>query len=116
MIKSALSLTAAALLLNCISAADAVARPDWCGEQGSLNAAERTICNTRSLWALDEQLNTSYPSAMNVVGPQQRPRLQSSQREWLKARNGCGGSTGCLTTVYNDRIQSLEGIIRRGGM
>ena len=114
--KPALAFATAALLMSCIVGTDAQARPSWRGEQASLNAAEDTICSTRSLWGLDDQLNNSYQSALDVVSARDRSRLQSSQRDWLRARNGCGASVGCLRTVYGDRIRSLDAIVNRGGM
>lgn len=81
--------------------------PEWCDEQGSKNAAERTICATRSLWVLDDNLNVAYEEALQRGNQAQ---LQSSQRDWIRvSRNGCGADVACLTAVYNRRIHVLEG-------
>jgi uncharacterized protein YecT (DUF1311 family) len=90
--------------------------PEWCDEQGSKNAAERTICATRELWVLDDVLNVTYQETLAVIGGQ-KSQLVSSQVNWLRnTRNGCGASVGCLTNAYNTRIETLEDIKRRRHM
>jgi len=113
----ALASVAGAMLFGSVGGAFALGNhPEWCDEQGSKNAAERTICATRSLWLLDDVLNNAYQEAEKKIGGQ-RQQLVSSQVNWLKVtRNGCGANVGCLTNVYNSRISTLEDIARRGRM
>jgi uncharacterized protein len=108
--RAILLLAAGAVLLGSSPAAWALGNhPDWCDEQGSKVAAERTICATKSLWMLDDNLNVAYEDALGRVGGR-RGQVQSAQREWVRVtRNGCGGDVACLTAVYNRRIRVLEG-------
>jgi uncharacterized protein len=96
--------------------ARAQGRPAWCGSQASMNLAERTICETRSLWDLDDQLNIIYRGALHSVGAE-RARLQRSQQDWVRVtRNGCNGDDICLTDVYERRIDVVRRIDNRGHM
>ena len=118
MIRSAvvLALAVSALSLGPGVSAWAQNHPSWCDEQASLNAAERAVCGSRSLWLLDDVLNNAYQSASRAVGGQ-RAELVQSQRDWVRvARNGCGPDIQCLTAVYERRIEVLEAIARRGAM
>jgi uncharacterized protein len=115
--KLKLFLATGALLVGSIGAASALGNhPDWCDEQSSKNGAERTICATKSLWILDDELNNAYQTAEGSIGGQ-KSQLVSSQRNWLSVtRNGCGASVGCLTSAYRSRIRTLEDIASRGRM
>ena len=108
--RALLLLAAGAVLLGSSPAARAMGNhPDWCEDQGSKVAAERTICATKSLWMLDDNLNVAYEDALGRAGGR-RGQVQSAQREWIRVtRNGCGGDFACLTAVYNRRIRVLEG-------
>ena len=102
-----LALTAGALLLGAAAPTWAQSRPSWCGEQGNLNPAERTVCTNRTLWALDANLNTAYQTALRKAG-RQRAQLVQDQARWLRGkRNGCGANAPCLMGVYSDRIVTL---------
>jgi uncharacterized protein len=103
-------------LLTFATQAQAQGRPSWCASQRSPNAAERTICATRSLWDLDYQLNIIYQSALESVGAQ-RARLQRSQADWVRVtRNGCNDDDGCLKDVYERRIAIVRSIDNRGSI
>jgi uncharacterized protein len=108
--RTVLLLLAGAVLLGSSPAAWAMGNhPDWCEDQGSKVPAERTICATKSLWVLDDNLNVAYEDALGRVG-RRRGQVQSAQRDWIRVtRNGCGGDVACLTAVYNRRIHVLEG-------
>jgi uncharacterized protein len=81
-----------------------------------LNAAERTVCNTQSLWPLDEQLNLIFESALKSVG-KERARLEKSQADWVRVtRNGCNGDDICLQDVYQRRIDIVRSIDNRGSI
>jgi uncharacterized protein len=102
-----LALTAGAFLLGPTAPTWAQSRPSWCGSQGSLNPAERTVCATRNLWGLDANLNTAYQTALRKAG-RQRAQLVNDQASWLRGtRNGCGANASCLSGVYSDRIVTL---------
>jgi hypothetical protein len=53
--KPVLVVATTALFFGSAAGAQARGRPSWCASQGSLNLAERTICETRKLWDLDYQ-------------------------------------------------------------
>jgi uncharacterized protein len=113
--RLALVLASSALFFGSAVAAQAQNHPEWCDEQRSKNAAERTICGDRALWALDDVLNVSYQEARQAIGTSFRVRLQNSQRDWIvNVRNACGGSIGCLTNAYGARTAVLERIARTG--
>jgi uncharacterized protein len=104
-------------LLGLTAGAAAQNHPGWCDEQASLNAAERAVCRTRSLWVLDDVLNGAYQRALRAVGSGQAGELRRSQQDWVRvARNGCGPDVVCLTAVYERRIEVLEAIARRGSL
>jgi uncharacterized protein len=89
--------------------------PNWCGNQGSKNAAERTICATQSLWYLDDTLNLSYAFAYDRLNAEQKRILQASQVSWLHGtRNACGGNADCLARVMQSRMDTLDDINTRG--
>jgi uncharacterized protein len=95
--------------------ASAQVRPDWCGEQSRKNDAEWTICNTRALWDLEDNLNNSYRVAMRELPPSQQGILKSSQSSWLtETRDVCGSDVACLRAAYRGRINTLQDVASRG--
>jgi uncharacterized protein len=114
--KHILALAVTACLFGSAVGAQAQGLPSWCNSQESTNLSERTICATRALWTLDDQLNILYESALGSVGAE-RPRLQQSQRDWVRVtRNGCNSDDTCLADVYGRRIDVLRRIDNRGHM
>ncbi len=105
---------AGAILATSITPASAQERPDWCSEQSRKNDAEWTICSTRSLWDLEDQLNASYRVAMRELPPSQHAILTSSQSDWLReTRNACGSDVACLRGAYRGRITTLQDVASR---
>ena len=108
-------LVAGTILLGAATA-QAQSRPSWCRSQASFNLAEQTICETRRLWDLDEQVNLIYEGALKSVGGE-RARLVRSQQDWVRVtRNGCNADDSCLEDVYLRRIDVLRRIDNRGHM
>ena len=102
------------IFLGSAAAAQAQGRPSWCSSQASFNLSERTICETRRLWDLDDQVNIIYEGALKSVGGE-RARLQRSQQDWVRVtRNGCNADDSCLEDVYMRRIDVLRRIDNRG--
>jgi uncharacterized protein len=90
-------------------------QPPWCSEGGSKNAAERTICATRSLWNLDDTLNLSYAFAKDRLPAAEKRILESSQLNWLRGtRDACGSDVGCLAEAMRSRSATLDDINNRG--
>lgn len=114
--KLILVLATSTLFFGSWAEAQAQGRPSWCASQGSLNVAERTICESQKLWNLDYQLNIIYQGALNSVGAE-KARLQNSQQDWVRVtRNGCNSDDTCLEDVYDRRISVLRRIDNRGHM
>jgi uncharacterized protein len=104
-----------AILATWVAPASAQVRPDWCNEQNSKNDAEWTICSTRALWDLEDNLNNSYRVAMRELPPSQQGILKSSQGDWLReTRNACGSDVACLRGAYRGRINTLQDVASRG--
>lgn len=78
--------------------------PRWCHDAG--NRSEDRICDSRTLSALDRQLNRVYHRAM-ATGDNPR-RIRAQQRAWLSARDRCRGRRGCLESMYRQRISELR--------
>jgi hypothetical protein len=78
--------------------------------------AEKLICASAELSALDDQLNAGYQATLAAI--QDRRSLQSAQRKWLKeVRNGCSNEQCAadamrarLTALYKQRL-AAEGVI-----
>jgi uncharacterized protein len=104
-----------AILAASVAPASAQERPDWCSEQSRKNDAEWTVCQTRSLWGLEEVLNSSYQAARDALPPSQQRLLMSGQANWLReTRNPCGKDVACLRDAYDRRTSTLQDIARSG--
>ncbi|HLH88059.1 MAG TPA: lysozyme inhibitor LprI family protein [Xanthobacteraceae bacterium] len=104
-----------AILATSVAPASAQERPDWCNEQSRKNDAEWTICQNRSLWDLEDNLNNSYRVAMRELPPSQQGILRSSQADWLRGtRDDCGSDVACLRQAYRSRINTLQDVASRG--
>jgi uncharacterized protein len=77
------------------------AGPGWCSE-GSLNAAEQTICANRDLSQMDLYMADLYAQVRHFPG------IVSEQQAWLSARNACYAEYPCLYAAYADRIEDLQ--------
>ncbi|TBX28982.1 lysozyme inhibitor LprI family protein [Nioella sediminis] len=75
--------------------------PGWCSE-GSLNAAERTICSYPDLGQMDLYMAELYAQVRHYPG------IVSEQQGWLSGRNACHSDYPCLYAAYSDRIQELQ--------
>ena len=84
-------------------------RPSWClGE--TLRADERTICDTRSLWPLEAELNRRYDAAqLNVRKDADKfDTLVLTEGAWLtRVRAPCETDVSCLDRRYRSRIKAL---------
>ncbi len=83
-----------------------------CMNSSELNAAERRVCYSYSLSALDERLDSWYRRAL------ERARyfddtlwVRADQRVWLRKRNACGAKYWCLRRVYKKRIRKLKNYV-----
>jgi uncharacterized protein len=95
-------LSVSALLL--ISLSSQAASFD-CAKAASVT--EKTICADGALSKLDSDLSIAWKNALDVsVDP---TALNSTQSQWLKLRNSCGGDSQCLSARYNARLTALAG-------
>jgi peptidoglycan hydrolase-like protein with peptidoglycan-binding domain len=65
-------------------------------------AAERAICASSPLAALDRDLARAYSTS--VASGATTP---GAQRQWIARRNGCGGNSDCIAAAYQDRLSQL---------
>jgi len=78
----------------------------------SLNPAERRICETPALGALDERLDSWYLRALVRAGYfDQTEEVRSEQRAWLESRDACGTSRWCIRRHYRERIEALKNYV-----
>ena len=92
---------------NQYSGSGGARQPYWCNQQGNHNSAEAAVCDTPSLWSLDNALRTAYDRARSD-SPVHAGGVRDSQRGWLQFRNQCGYDVNCLTGRYQQRIGWLE--------
>ncbi len=80
-----------------------------CMETQMLNAAERRICRSRTLGALDERLDSWYRRAQERASYfDQTKEIRNEQLQWLRERNSCGASYWCLRKKYKQRLRELR--------
>ena len=75
---------------------------------GRLTVTEAVICANAQLSNLDSRMASAYFRATGASSPALRKRLQRDQAGWLRYRNGCGGSVGCLQSAYVSRINEMS--------
>jgi uncharacterized protein len=68
---------------------------------------ERTICAHNHLQVLDAQMEGCYFATYNSLRGKLRREFRNAQRGWLNYRNSCGRNVGCLTGVYEERVEEL---------
>jgi len=108
----ALGLAFAALAAGASFVQPAAAASFSCEGDDRLNAAERTICDSPRLGALDERLDSWYRRALVRAGySDQTAEVRGAQRRWIASRNACGSSFGCLKAHYTRRIRELKNYV-----
>ncbi len=73
-----------------------------------LNPAEKAICVTPKLASLDIQLAQRYLVLKGRMSRSRGMRLKRGQREWLRLRDRCGSSVGCIENAYFRRLDELN--------
>ncbi len=69
---------------------------------------EVTICRSRLLSQLDEQMSQMYFEIRNSLYGVQRLQLENGQAAWLRGRQLCGGDPSCIENAYGQRIRELS--------
>jgi uncharacterized protein len=77
------------------------------------NATERAICDSRSLKRADEKMARTYGRLWSAMSSRNFAdsafvRLRDEQREFLRDRDSCGGSSRCIGHAYDGRIEELR--------
>ena len=84
--------------------ATALAKPSFdCGEASS--AAEKMVCGDVGVADADARMMAMYKVAMECAAD--KLEVRSTQRSWLKRRDGCANTT-CMLATYSERIAELE--------
>lgn len=87
----------------------------WCKNKG-LSAAERLICRTPALQALDRELNAIFREAIRLTPPGSGVGIRESQHLWLGRRNSCGLDEACIRQAYAKRKTDLRTYIATGNL
>ena len=89
--------------------ANASAEPGWCANVHSGSpASEWAICDNPDIGKLDDVMTTAYDRAL-FDSPGFSREIRRTQKRWLRRRNRCGASVGCLRSTYRQRTFELEG-------
>lgn len=79
-----------------------------CGKTQS--KVEKLICDSHQLSELDGNLDTLYKVAQDKCNPDEKQKLVSEQKQWLKnSRNKCSDEP-CLIQAYSSRIETIKSI------
>jgi uncharacterized protein YecT (DUF1311 family) len=70
--------------------------------------AELRICVVPDLARLDVDLDHAYSERVAGLTPEQNNALKLAQRTWMRRRNACGASEGCLRQIMQERIAELR--------
>lgn len=75
--------------------------------------AERTICSSSNLTALDRQLGLLYGQSLNRADEGKKAVLLASRDRFQLRRSACR-SESCLTSAYVARLREISDIMARG--
>lgn len=107
-----LMLVIAAAASSVATVAPANAASFSCMDGESMKPAERRICASPWLEALDERLDSWYSRALQRAKYfDQTHELRAKQRVWVASRNACGWSTWCIRRHYLERIRELKNYV-----
>lgn len=91
----------AALLIACLQTASAF------NCNTARTPTERTICAHNHLQVLDAEMESCYFNILASLSGSEKKSFRNNQRAWLRQRNSCGASVGCLTRIYEDHVFDL---------
>lgn len=75
--------------------------------------AERAVCGSDRLSDLDVTMSDLYDRLIVATpGARGREQVRRYQRQFLAARNACGGDKGCIKGAYQDQISVLSARVR----
>ncbi|MCU6244144.1 hypothetical protein KWI10_23760 [Enterobacter asburiae] len=96
----------ALVLLFVLSGSAAAASFDC---RNALAPDEKAICADRGLSEKDVRMATMFDMLREVVLMGGHGALQDEQTIWLQKRQQCGKNTVCLSHLYDERIDTLNG-------
>ena len=67
-----------------------------------------TICKSRHLRYLDQEIAERYTRAYASAGRNGKARLLAEQRKFLVIRDGCGTDAGCLSDILHHRTDTIS--------
>ncbi len=73
--------------------------------------AEKTVCASSELAAMDRKLNDTYGDAMRTWPADEQTRQRAAQKQWLAQRNACSKADDaplCLRDAYRRRQIELQ--------
>jgi uncharacterized protein len=80
-------------------------------------AAERAVCNTPSVHALDRNLDRLYRDtigqARRVSDARAVETVKTAQRQFLTSRNSCGPDIECIKITYRGQFGILRSYLRQ---
>jgi uncharacterized protein YecT (DUF1311 family) len=77
-----------------------------CARAGTLT--ERSICANPKLWIYDRFLSSVYDARRLTLPAEDAAALISTQRSWLRRRDGCTDDPACLETLYSSRLEEIR--------
>ena len=77
---------------------------------------EKAVCANRSLNDLDVTMGELFSLDKRLLPMGGRDALIGEQQAFLKRRKACGAKVGCLTELYQKRVDALRNIIETGVM
>ncbi len=83
----------------------------------STRVAERVVCGSDTLSALDVRMSGLYDQLMSgTVSSRSRLWVRNYQKRFLAARDACGRNAGCIKGAYLDQISVLSARIHVAGL
>lgn len=71
---------------------------------------EKAVCASRQLSDMDVELSVKYHFLHGLYAMGAAGDLQDAQEAWLIRRRQCQADSRCLTEVYQQRLQELDGL------
>ncbi|MDX9674187.1 MULTISPECIES: hypothetical protein [unclassified Pseudomonas] len=72
---------------------------------------EKAVCANRTLNDLDVTMGELFSLDKRLLPMGGRDALIGEQQAFLKSRKACGAKIGCLTDLYQKRVEALRNII-----
>jgi uncharacterized protein YecT (DUF1311 family) len=72
----------------------------------AVSEAEKAVCSNAGLSAQDSTLSATWKQVL--AQGDGSAQLKTTQRNWLKQRDACGGDTQCLAQRYRERLDTLN--------